>query len=320
MLTGHVPVPPGSRYGYGVYVYQADGHRCVSHSGNVPGYKSMIIADLTAGTGIALLTNGPGDPAPLARYALTAWQAGLCGKPIPDPPGHARPGPPPGIAGRFRGPRGEVCVRPGRPRPEFESGGTRVPAIRLRRQAIYARHPRFEDFCFSWTEEDGVISRLYHGYDVYLRAPAQHAGAPGGEEVPFIGHYRSYNPWLSNFHVVGREDHLALLLPNGRERRLFPGPPGVFGIGCPSGPDYLSFDAIVDGMSLRCCYSGVDYFRAPWSAEVGRAPGRLGTARGVGVAEATGLDPGLGPGRGRAGEKVVSGHGLGGLQGGEGRR
>jgi D-alanyl-D-alanine carboxypeptidase len=282
MLTGHAAVQPGMQYGYGVYVYRADDHLCVAHSGNVPGYKSMIIADLTEGTGIALLTNGPGDPAPLARYALTAWRAGLRGRPVPPPPESTRPGLPPGAGGRFSGPRGDIVIRP--ELHELESGGVRVPAIMLRRQSLYARHPRFEDFCFSWTDEDGIIGELFHGYDSYIRVPGADGGTSPvrrradlpGELVPFTGHYRSYSPWLSNFHVVERRGQLALLLPNGRERLLCPGPPGVFGIGGASGPDYLWFDAAIDGVSLRCSYSGVEYFRAPWSA--GRRRGERATA------------------------------------------
>lgn len=269
MCSPQVRVRPGVSYGYGLYLRDVGDRQWLTHSGLVPGYGSTIIADPALGVGLALLTNGPASPSALARYALTAWEAALCGEPVPPPPGPVRHEIPDRLAGEFTGPRGEITIRSAADW-HLDSGGRTAPLLGQGEGRFYCPHPAFDDFCFSWIEDQGQVARLYHGPDLYARAsagtaPVECFGAVPQQWRPFLGHYRSFNPWLTNFHIVIRERQLALLMPSGREWRLFRGEDGCFAISSPDGPDYLRFDSVVDGMSLRCCYSGTDYFRAPWS-------------------------------------------------------
>jgi CubicO group peptidase (beta-lactamase class C family) len=269
MCSAHVRVRPGVSYGYGLYLYEVGDRLWLSHSGRVPGYGTTIIADLSMGVGLALLTNGPGNPSTLARYALIAWESALRGEQVPPPPGPSRHEIPDSLEGEFTGPRGDITIQLA-DEWHVESAGRTAPVIGRGECRFYCSHPAFDDFCFTWIEDEGKVARLYHGPDLYLRT-SEYAdrskcfGACPEQWRPFLGHYRSYNPWMSNFHIVIRERQLALLMPNGHEWRLFKGDGGCFAIGSADGPDYLKFDSVVEGVSLRCSYSGTDYFRAPWS-------------------------------------------------------
>jgi CubicO group peptidase (beta-lactamase class C family) len=59
MTTGDIDDPDtGSRYGFGLWVLERDGHRLVGHSGSLPGFRSMILFDRERGFGAAMMTNG----------------------------------------------------------------------------------------------------------------------------------------------------------------------------------------------------------------------------------------------------------------------
>ena len=59
MTTGDIDDPDtGSRYGFGLWVLERDGHRLVGHSGSLPGFRSMILFDGERGLGAAMMTNG----------------------------------------------------------------------------------------------------------------------------------------------------------------------------------------------------------------------------------------------------------------------
>jgi hypothetical protein len=77
-----------------------------------------------------------------------------------------------------------------------------------------------------------------------------------------VGHYRSHNPWLSNFRVVLRKGALALIRPTGSEEPLIPLAGGVFRIGDEErSPDRIRFDTVLDGRALRADLSGCPYYR-----------------------------------------------------------
>ena len=81
------------------------------------------------------------------------------------------------------------------------------------------------------------------------------------------GHYRSHDPWVTNFRVILRGDVLWLVFaaaPDGfePEQPLFPRADGSFRVGDdPGGPEDLRFDVVVDGRPLRAWLSGFAYYR-----------------------------------------------------------
>jgi hypothetical protein len=75
-----------------------------------------------------------------------------------------------------------------------------------------------------------------------------------------VGHYRSFNPWLTNFFFVVRDGAPALLWPRSNtERSLEPAGEGYFRL--VDQPENLRFGPVVDGEALSVRFSGGVYFR-----------------------------------------------------------
>jgi len=78
----------------------------------------------------------------------------------------------------------------------------------------------------------------------------------------YPGHYRSHNPWLSNFRIVLRQGSLVFIYPLGEEERLQQLEPGLFRIGDDQrSPEFLRFDAVIDGKAMQANFSGGVYSR-----------------------------------------------------------
>ena len=82
------------------------------------------------------------------------------------------------------------------------------------------------------------------------------------------GHYRSHNPWTTNFRIVLRGDQPWLIFagaPDGfdTEQPLIPGDGDCYWVGeDPGNPEAARFDTVVDGRALRAWLSGWPYYRA----------------------------------------------------------
>jgi D-alanyl-D-alanine carboxypeptidase len=270
MCTGHVQVRPGSRYGYGLYVYRIRGDRWVAHSGSVPGYKAMVLADLDRGLGAAVATNGPGDPTPLARHALDVLLAAGAGSAPPPPRPVAAPRPADGAVfrGEYAGPAGLLRIGSG---PDgaavVEVDGAPAPARRRGVDRCQVEHPALARYVLEAARRGDRTIALYHGLDRY-DATDPTVEPPAGvapELTGHVGHYRSYNPWLPEFLVCERNGALSMLVPPGAHRAMRPDGPGLFRLDGPGEVDYLRFGDEVGGVSLSCEYSGALYYRAPWS-------------------------------------------------------
>jgi hypothetical protein len=82
---------------------------------------------------------------------------------------------------------------------------------------------------------------------------------------PYVGHYRSHNPWFSNFHVYGHGGELWWGYDglDSRRERLAPLPDGRFRTGTKSwSPERLEFDTVIDGVAQRAIASGLAYHRS----------------------------------------------------------
>lgn len=96
------------------------------------------------------------------------------------------------------------------------------------------------------------------------RLPRDDGSAPR-EQAPYVGHYRSHNPWLSNFRVGASEGALWLADVEGAGAELLPLTPlgeAEFRVGRQEwSPERLRFDAPLDGRSQRALLSGAPYHR-----------------------------------------------------------
>jgi CubicO group peptidase (beta-lactamase class C family) len=83
---------------------------------------------------------------------------------------------------------------------------------------------------------------------------------------PFLGRFRSHNPWLPTFSIAARDGRLIAGTEwlNGSERNpLTALDSGCFRVGEEDwSPERMRFDTIIDGRAQRVVYSGTPYYRA----------------------------------------------------------
>ncbi len=125
-------------------------------------------------------------------------------------------------------------------------------------------HPDFALFLLRFGREEGKVVEVFHGPDWYTNE--RYAG-PTTFDYPeewdaYPGHYRSHNPWLSNFRVVLRKGVLVLVEPSGDEEPLRPLGDGIFRVGEEErSPERIRFDTILNGQALRMNLSCGDCYR-----------------------------------------------------------
>ena len=125
-------------------------------------------------------------------------------------------------------------------------------------------HPAFELFPLQFGRENDQITEATYGRKRYVRDGYQGetSFASLAEWEPFPGHYRSHNPWLSNFRVVLRKGSLVLIFPSGKDQLLHQLEPGLFRIGDdPRSPEFIRFDVVISGKTMQAILSGGAYSR-----------------------------------------------------------
>jgi len=261
-------------YGYGLYTVEDDNHTLIGHDGGMVGFVSSLLADVESGVGAVVLVNNLSDPDPIAHFAvsvLRATQDGTDLPALPDPTDPTRIANAADYAGTFTAPGTDSTLA-------FTSDGDRrlldhaagpIPLERWADDAFLARHPAFARFPLAFARDGERVVELAHGPDWYV-ADA-YAGPTTFDHPPawtaYPSHYRSHNPWISNFRVLLRKGTLWLAFPAGPdgfadEERLVPLGDNLFRVGDdPANPERLSFDAIVDNQALRATLSGCSFFR-----------------------------------------------------------
>jgi hypothetical protein len=108
------------------------------------------------------------------------------------------------------------------------------------------------------------VVELTHGGDWYATDAYEgaRAFATPPEWTAYAGHYRSWNPWISNFRIVARKGQLWQIYPAGYEYPLTPDGSG-FRLGEEQeSPERIEFDTVVEGEALRARMAGgADYYR-----------------------------------------------------------
>jgi len=269
-----IEMSPGSGrwYGYGLMTFEQDGQRLLGHTGGMVGYVSAMFGDVERGVGAVVMVNGPGAPLRIATDAVAVLAAAHDGRDLPSLPDEPDPDAVPDaeqFAGVYRsGDRAWEIVVSG-DRLSLVADGQRAPLLPLGPAAFRAEDPALAHVWVRAQVEDGRAVALTHGGDVFHREglDAPETAALPEEWRAYPGHYRSHNPWASDFRVVSREGRFFLLFPeppDGFEgdQPLDPLPDGSFAIR--SGDyayDRIRFDTVVDGEALRANLSGADYYR-----------------------------------------------------------
>ena len=110
-----------------------------------------------------------------------------------------------------------------------------------------------------FARESQQVTQVVHGPDWYMNAkydgPKTFEAKKEWEGL--AGHYQNDSPWYGDMRVVLRKGQLWI----DGVQRLVPRADGKFGIGNPEGPDWVSFESIIDGRAMRLNFSGIVFRR-----------------------------------------------------------
>jgi len=261
-----VPDEDGAYYGYGLDIGESEGHITIGHGGGMVGYYSAVLADMDDGLGVVVLTNGPGEPSEMARFALKLLHAAFHDQELPSPPvpDPTRIENATDYAGTYRaGTRMFILVDEGE-HLVMQYGDEHIALERRGPNGFYVPHSEFALFLLRFGREEGQVVEALHGPDWYTNerytGPTTFSYPP--EWAAYPCHYRSHNPWFSNFRVVLRKGALVLISPRGDEQPMVPLGNGVFRMGKEDqSPERIRFDTLLDGQALRANLSCCDYYR-----------------------------------------------------------
>jgi CubicO group peptidase (beta-lactamase class C family) len=254
-------------YGYGIWVSDIAGHTRLRHTGGMVAFSSSLDVDVTSGVGAFASVNANlrgYRPVAVTRYAVELFNASLDGKSLPDPP---PPAPAPDevknaadYAGVYTSPAGKKL--------EFSAegnklvlthGGRKIVLERVGTDRFIVKHPDFETYVLGFPRENQQVTQVVHGPDWYMGA--KYNGPKTFETKKewegFAGHYQNDSAWYGDTRVVLRKGQLFV----DGVQRLVPRADGKFGIGDPDGPDWVSFESIIDGRAMRLNYSGIVFRR-----------------------------------------------------------
>jgi CubicO group peptidase (beta-lactamase class C family) len=255
-------------YGYGMSIEESDGHTYIGHTGGMVGHTSSIRMDMDEGFGVGAFTNvsNSSEIDDVARFALAVMRAAAAGVKLPEVPNlsdRLRVENPGEYTGTFYVGDRRVSVRADRQRLILNIGKKNFAMEKRENEAFLVDHPGLDLFMMRFEREGGKVVRMLHGPDVYekgARPKASKTRATKGWEE-YEGHYRSYNPWFSNFRVISRTGALIYVDPSGQEQRMTKVSDVSFRIGDATSPEHVRFDCIVNGKAHHAVVSGGDFYR-----------------------------------------------------------
>ena len=258
---------PGLHYGYGLDVKTVGGRKVVSHGGGHLSFVSHITADLDTGFGAVVMMNSGGPASEVTQFMLDLAVAVDRGDELPELPDRLdreRIDSAEDYVGAYRSDGREVTVGAEGDRLYLEVESARIPLLSLVPDAFVVDHPDFALFPLVFTRQDGDVVEAFHGAEWF-----RHERYDGPEQfelpeswAPFVGHYRSHNPWLTNFRVLARKGALYLVYPWGAAQRLHPLEDGLFAVADEGAAETIRFGAVASGKALSARLAGGDYFRA----------------------------------------------------------
>ncbi len=252
----------GEHYGLGLFTQEINGRRIIGHSGGMVGYAADMLADLDSGLGVIVLTNGQSDPSKISRYALDLLRAALQGHTLPDFPLEKKQDE--ACLGHYTSAEKSFTLKMEEGRLALEFGLATLPIQYLSPDSFLIPHADFALFPLRLRRENDEVTGASHGEERYVRdgvaAKASNPHPPEWEAYP--GHYRSHNPWFSNFRVVLRDGSLIFIDPNGDEENLHLVEDGLFRIGDDMrSPEFILFELVLHAKAMRANFSGGIYSR-----------------------------------------------------------
>lgn len=256
----------GEAYSYGLHLFEDEGYHHAGHGGDIPGYESYMWLDLDNLLGAVVLMTQPYTPR-ASFLALEFFRAITLGQLLPDPilPDFTHIANPEEYAGVYDSSEGPLILQAEGHHLLLMAGNERVVLEERSIDCFYANHPDWNLFLLRFERNAaGAITQVCYGPRWFTN---ERYDGPRSFETPpeweaYAGHYRSHNPWETNFRVFSRKGQLILCWPAGDEEYLIPLGGGVFRIGEEEYiPERLCFDQIVEGKALRAVRSGCPYYR-----------------------------------------------------------
>ena len=254
-------------YGYGIWVSDIGGHMRLRHTGGMVAFSSSIDVDVTGGIGAFASVNANlrgYRPVAVTKYAIELFNASLAGQPLPDAPA---PPPAPDEVKNAADYAGVYTSIDGK-KLELAAEGDRLVLLHANRRITLERaggdrfivkHPDFDVFLLGFVRENKQVTQAYYGSNWYMGA--KYTGPKTFELKKewegFAGHYSNDSAWYGDTRIVTRNGQLFI----DGVQPLVPRGDGKFGIGDPDGPDWISFETIVDGRAMRLNYSGIIFRR-----------------------------------------------------------
>jgi len=257
----------GETYGYGFYLFEDDGYQIAGHGGDVPGYEAYMWLDLTNGIGSVVLMSEPYTPR-ASFLILEFFRAAYLGHQLPDAPPlpdftHIKD--PAEYAGTYQSEDCTMILEANEHHLMMICGEQQVVLEDRGSGSFSANHPDWNLFLiqFGRSEKGEVIEANYGPkWFVNQRYQGPKTFPISAEWEVFCGHYRSHNPWETNFRIFQRKGHLYYCAADGDEEVLVPNADGSFRIGEDEYvPEWITFDQVVEGKALRAMRSGCPYYR-----------------------------------------------------------
>ncbi len=271
MSTAHARMEETLWYGYGLIIRELDGRRLIGHGGGMVGYLAGLQVEPDVGVGAVVLQNGvSANPMAIARNALRIARDELETAPLGAV--HATSATQ-DVLGDLAGvyaadePTRDTLELVSEPHgPVLRTGEREIVLTRLDDTRFLAPDAAFARFAIT---AEHRYAELWHGDARYTRAGVQPRPLrdPPPELVAISGHYRSHNPWTTNFRVILRGDQPWLVFsaaPDGfnDEQLLVAADDGSFRVGTDAAnPEVLRFDTVPEGRALRAWLSGWPYYR-----------------------------------------------------------
>jgi len=257
LFRPHARVARGHAYGYGLGIDTTDGRRRVGHGGDMPGFRTSLIAEPDRDVAVVVLTNLRGAPTrDLAWHALDVatwrWPGSA---PVLD----LTPTPDPAVGGQYEDEHGIADLRTDhgaatltldgvdRQIRTIDSTTFEVLDPALGRHRLVARPP---------TRRHGPALALGPRSLQRRGATTRPATSRSGRVAGLVGTYRSSDPWSRSVEVILRDGRLRLVDDAGEESELVRVGRDRYRVGTAPNPERAIADAWVDGHPLRLTVSG----------------------------------------------------------------
>ena len=256
----------GEVYSYGLTLFEDEGYRVAGHGGDVPGYQAYMWLDLNTGLGTVVLMTEPYTPR-ASFLVLEFFRTAYLGMPLPDTP------PLPNFthvsncadyAGTYSAGECDLVFEAIGHNLFLDHQGQRILLEQRDIDSFYADHPDWDRYMLRFGRSQvGENVEVFSGPQWFANKRCQGPNFLAlAEWLAYTGHYRSHDPWATNFRVFARKGQLILSEPNGEEEILVSLGNGHFRIGEEEYiPEHLQFDQIVDEQALRAVRSGCPYYR-----------------------------------------------------------